>query len=110
MKIAQKKSKKKRNKMIKRKIKEEFRFKVNHVLSDRQGTSNTGNAARRFYQNAVGIARILGVPADLILGMKTIWDIIRCPFMIDSVKAKQKCDQVLDMYFEYFAAEYPFLL
>ena len=66
-------------------------------MSDRQGTSNTGNAARRFYRNAVAIARILGIPAELILGMKTIWDIIRCPFMIDSAKAKQKCDQVLDM-------------
>ena len=52
----QKKSKKKRHKLIKRRIKKRFGFKVNTVLSDRQGNSNTGNAARRFYRNAVGIA------------------------------------------------------
>ena len=68
----------------------------------RSGNSNTGNGARAFYDNCDGIAVILKIPAAFIRGIKTVWEIMRCPFKIDPELAHRQCEAVLDMYFEYF--------
>ena len=88
---------------IKNEIHKQFNFCVNKPLpGSNQGISNTGNDARKFKQNAKGVAANLEIPEDFVKGVRTIWEILRCTFMLDSEKAKEKCEEVLDMYFEYF--------
>ena len=91
-----------RNKSIKNQVRRKCGFRINMCAGKRQGSTNTGNAARRFYKWAAKIAKILKIPVEFLNGLKTVWDILRCPYMVDSTKAQAKCDQVLDQFFEFF--------
>ena len=99
----QKALRKRRHNYIMRRIHTKLGFWVNKPLpGSHGGSSNTGNAARRTYKNARSIAEILKIPYDFIKALGVIWEIIRCPFAVDSTKAQAKADEVLDMYFRYF--------
>ena len=99
----QKALRKRRHNYIMRRIHTRHGFWVNKPLpGSHGGSSNTGNTARRYYKHARSIAEILKIPYEFIKGLGVIWEIIRCPFAIDSTKAQEKADEVLDMYFRFF--------
>ena len=77
-------------------------FRVNTCIGNRSGSTNTGNAARKFYSNAELIAIILKIPVEFIKGLRTVWEMLRSPYKLDSDKAQAFCDKVLDYYFEFF--------
>jgi hypothetical protein len=77
-------------------------FRVNTCIGNRSGSTNTGNAARKFYSNAELIAIILKIPVEFIKGLRTVWEMLRSPYKLDSDKAQAKCNEVLDYYFEFF--------
>lgn len=68
--------------MLKRKAMIQQRFKVElglHVDKPRaggSGTSNTGNVARRFFENAVAVAEITGLNLPAIQRCGTILQVI----------------------------------
>lgn len=54
------------------------------VVKQGSGTTNTGNMARSFFENAQTIARITGLNEDLIERFHNIVQTITCNKMIDS--------------------------
>ena len=98
------KKKKDKKVYIEKTLAKDLNIHVNKVLpGSKTGNSNTGGTAREFYRNAEQVAQILNVPERLVTGLRTMWEIIRCPYPVDSDKAQAFCDEFMQWYFTEFA-------
>ncbi|CAH0387093.1 unnamed protein product [Bemisia tabaci] len=89
----------------KKRINVEFR-KASGLIIDqpKQGgdTSNDGNAARRFFENAKESAEIIGVSEQLIRRMHTILAVLSSGFSIDVEKFREYTFETAKLYVELY--------
>ena len=62
------------------------------------GTTNDGNTARRFFEKPKEVAKILGVPEDLIRGIAKIWTTLKSGHIINAEEFGQQCDEWVEKY------------
>ena len=97
---------KKNVKICKEEIQTQFRIKLGLIVDRPKpgyGSSNDGNTARRFFQNAAISAEITGVDEKLIHQFHVILQVISSGFDIDDEKFKDYCVNTAHL----FVALYP---
>ena len=97
---------KKNVKIPKEEIQTQFRRKLGLIvdrLKPGYGSSNDGNTARRFFQNAAISAETTGVDENLIHRFHVILQVISSTFDIDNEKFKDYCVNTAHL----FVALYP---
>jgi hypothetical protein len=66
-------------------------LKVDQVRAGGAGTSNTGNVARKAFENPKLFAAVTGVDEELIERFRTILISISCQFPVDPEKFQKYC-------------------
>jgi hypothetical protein len=87
-----------RKKIIQARIKSEFNVHVDMPRDGGAGTSNTGNVARRLFENPVKLAENLELDVQMIKDFKTIMIALNCHEEIDPEKFQVVCDRICNTY------------
>lgn len=91
-----------RKKQVQKRFREEMGLLVD-VVKPGYGTTNDGNTARRFFENAEKSAEITGVSAKLISRFGTILEVIRSSRPIDTEVFTEYTEKTAEMWVELYS-------
>jgi hypothetical protein len=85
---------------VRKRFKDELGLIVDKARPGSFGSTNTGNVARKIFDNPVVTASICGVSTLLVSNLACIWKTLASGYKIRDDKFEKFCQETLDIYFD----------